>query len=222
MHPASVHSVELDQDHRSRRRSGPARNQRTLRWSRSTRRSDGFVARCERRGAGLSVTRRRDGLWVIGVPQSRRADTDAEPEADDADHDADGDADEDADRRGACLRRRRRRPMTMPADDGSDQEPAEACEVASPQGVLGVLIAHVAGPLSSSLRCGGCRTAERAGHAGRWQAAVPDADRAKLPQRCGGRIRLPIRRNGARASGCSRWGSSSLAASSDRRRAAVL
>ena len=112
------------------------------------------------------------------------------------------------------------------ADDARDQEPAETREVASPQGVLSG--AHrPSRPGSLSWSTDACGVAGRANAA--WTPAVA-GDRRTRPRRArnyhsaerapDGRRDRPARRCPER--GCSEWRSSSLAASSDRRRAAVL
>jgi hypothetical protein len=83
----------------------------------------------------------------MGVPLVSQGRTDAEPEADGPDCDAQGDTDKGADRRSPCLVVHDESDDHS-SDDRCDQEPAEACKVTPPQGVLGSLVAHVAGPLS--------------------------------------------------------------------------
>ena len=222
MQTASVHSSSWPKTQKpSTIRT--AATQMVLRWSRRTRPTEAshrgrrgpcVTARFLGHRAGLGVSG-RSGHPGASVSQRRRTRSQKPTPPDDA-H---GDADEDADRRGACLRRRRRarRPCHRPRRRRGARR---GREVATSQGVLGGLIAHVAGPFLRWLRWGvaGLPNAQAAGprqpRTRRRPRETTTALGAKNP---------PCDPPSARPSSwCSSWGSSSLAASSDRRRAAVL
>jgi hypothetical protein len=95
-----------------------------------------------------------------GCTSVSKGGTDAEPESDGPEYDADRDSDQDADRRGARLVIHDK-PDDHAADDRSDQEPPETDEIASPQLLLGTLVAHPAGSLSSRLRVRGAELPDR-------------------------------------------------------------
>jgi hypothetical protein len=131
------------------------------------------------------------GLVGHGSTSVSQCRSDAEPEADDSGRDTHGDTDQDAGGRGSGTVVEDESDDHA-ADDGCDQEPTEACEITSPQGVLSALIVHPAGSLSRRLRVRGSDLPNLV-DTPRLATPVPDPDRAKLSQRSGAPERAIIR-----------------------------